>query len=222
MDRVEEAVAAYEAGHAVRVEVLRPGDMFRLEDSKGFKSQAYQAALSMHRQETVVIPGWLSDETDVGARIEGLLRTAGVEYKRYHTGDWCIYGVQPKILLPLSSSAWVRPRDQAEALLLFKAWSLENGMLESRILEAEVRYLQRLAGCLAGSRQDFEVKWVPGYRPVEARVTVRSRDQWPSHVPVLRVVKRRQDTFRVTIRSAGSVIVSLALVPGWTSSATDK
>jgi hypothetical protein len=207
--RADELAAVVRAGGAVRVEVIRPADAFAEGEPYGSKKSAYQAALTAFPRPSIMIPGWLDKDSRVGVQIEEVFATAEVTYKRLRTDDWLIYSFhRPRTPEPFL--LWAKPEDQAYALRLITAWSIEDGEMVSRILFDEVVLLQRLTGCLAAARQEFEVKWIPAYKPVEVRVVCRN-DFLRSHVPVIRAVTRYRSHFRVSVEGPGALVLGLAL-----------
>jgi hypothetical protein len=156
-----------------------------------------------------MIPAWLDENSGVGIQIEEILSTADVSYRRHDTDDWCAFTFIPPAI-PETTEPWARPGDQARVLRLLTAWSIQGQEFVSRILFAEASLLQRLTGALAATAQEYEVKWVPGYRPMEMHVSLQP-NVLRSHVPVMRIGRRVQDLFRVSIDGPGSLVVGLAL-----------
>lgn len=207
---VEQVATTARTGQPVRVEVIRPGDLFVEEQSAGSTKSAYRAAIAAFPRRHIIIPAWLDESSWVGRQVEEVLSTAEVSYRRHDTDDWCAFRFIPPVI-PETTESWARPGDQARVLRLLTAWSVQGQELVSRVLFAEASLLQRLTGTLAAAAQEYEVKWVPGYRPVEIHVLLRP-SVLRSHVPVTRIGRRIQDLFRISIDRPGSLVVGLALV----------
>lgn len=200
-----------QSGQAVRIEVVQPEDIFAGVKPMGSRRDSYRSAIASFPREVVAIPRWLEAETQVCREVESVFRTAGVRFERHHSDDWLVYSFD-KPGPPHSSKPWPRPGDQFDALRLLTAWTVEGGQFVARVLENETALFQRLTGSLAGSQQRVQVRWVPGYRPVEAQILPRVSSQATSHVPVSRVTLRAADVFEVVLDRAGFVILGLALV----------
>jgi hypothetical protein len=209
IEKVTDVAAAADAGRAARLEVVRPIDLFGSSRAAGSKKVAYQAAVAAFPRTAITIPGWLDEDQGVAPQVEDVLRTAAVSFDSHRTDDWRAFTFE-RPTPPPASAPWIRPADQAEAIRLLTAWTFDDGRLVSRLLFREVAYLQRLTGCLAGARRDYQVKWVPAYCPMEVHVTDRVA-ALRSHVPVTRAVTRSQDLVRLEVDCPGSTIVGLAL-----------
>jgi hypothetical protein len=211
VESIEDLVVASRTGQQSRLEIVQPADIFMWTQGTGSKRDAYRAALTVLSRNRIIVPGWLEGDSDVCDRIEDVLAVAATKFKRRTSGKWCIFDFDHPSSAPSVSILWSRTDAQQCALMLFRAWSLEKDQLVSRVLDGEIAYLQRLSGCFAASGISYDVKWLPGYRPVEARVS-RCAGILGSHVPVLRIIKRKQEIYQVSIRSAGAMIVGLALI----------
>ncbi len=210
VERTEDLALMSRTGQAVRIEVVRPGDVFEPRPTQGSAKDAYRASLRTLNRSQIVVPAWLSEDRGVGGRIEEVLSIAGVEYRAETVDYWRVYHVASATHAGSEPAAWGNPRDQAEALLLFTAWSLDGEDVVSRVIVGDVVYMQRLTGSLAGSGQGYDVKWIPGYRPVEAHISRSGQDR--SHVAVDRAAVRRSDIFAVYLEANVSIIAGLALV----------
>jgi hypothetical protein len=211
VESVEDLVVASRTGQQPRVEIVQPADVFARIRATGSKKDAYRAALAALPRKRIVIPGWLERDSDTCDQIEDVLVAATTTFKRHSLENWCVFDFDRPDPSQRESMPWTRTDAQQHAMMLLTAWSLEEDKIVSRILDGEVSYLQRLSGCLAASGGPYEVKWLPGYRPVEARVS-RGTSTPGSHAPVLRMVRRVQDVYRVSVSDAGAMIVGLALV----------
>jgi hypothetical protein len=210
IERADRLEAAVRSGQAVRIEVVRPNDLFSaIEKSTNIKD-AYQAALAAFPRTHITIPGWLESLSTICSEIEEILSIAGVSYKRARAGEWLVFSFD-KSTSEFTGMTWTKPAAQSRALRVMTAWSGGGSELVSRILLHEVSLLQHLTGCLAAAGQECDVRWVPGYRPVEIHVSPRT-GLARSHVPVTQTLSRIQDCFRVSVEGDGSLIVGLALM----------
>jgi hypothetical protein len=209
IERADRVAADVTAGTAVRLETVRPVDTFAMRVPEGSKRSAYRAALAAFPRRHIAIPANLHEESGVGTQIEEVLATAEVSYRQHRTEDWLAFSfAQP--CRQDTSTPWPRPGDQAWALRLITAWSLDGGEFVSRVLFDEVSLLQRLTGSLAAARHEYGVKWLPGYRPVEAHI-LPGAGLIRSHVPVARAVRRHQEVFRVSVEGTGSLVLGCAI-----------
>lgn len=209
VERADRLEAAVRAGQTVRIEVVRPNDLFSGREESADVKDAYRAALAAFPRSHITIPGWLESQSAICSEIEEILSIVGVSYKRARAGEWLVFSFD-KPTSEYTGMAWTKPEAQGRALRIMTAWSGKGDELVSRILLDEVSLLQRLTGCLAATGQECDVRWVPGYRPVEIHISPRT-GLGRSHVPVTQTLRRIQECFRVSVEGNGSLIVGLAL-----------
>lgn len=209
IERADRLDAAVRAGQMVRIEVVRPNDLFSTREESADVKDAYQAVLAAFPRSHIPIPGWLDSLSVICSEIEEILSIAGVSYKRARAGEWLVFSFN-RPTSECTGTAWAKPEAQSRALRVMTAWSGEGDELVSRILLDEVSLLQHLTGCLAAAGHECDVRWVPGYHPVEIHISLRT-GLARSHVPVTQTLSRIQDCFRVSVESNGSLIVGLAL-----------
>jgi hypothetical protein len=195
----------------VRIEVVPLNDLLAGSTQQGTQKAGYDAALAVLSRQKVIVPGWLEQNSSVCDDIENVLTIATTTFNRHSLDGWCVFDIGP-LELQEGVSPWRRTDAQSHALILLSAWAVEQEQIVARVLNGDVRYLQHLCGCLAATGEPYEVRWLPGYRPVEARVLRVGNQVAGSHVPVLRAVTREQRVYRVEVADPGSVIVSGALV----------
>lgn len=101
---------------------------------------------------------------------------------------------------------------QADVLTLVTAWAEHGDGYECRIRLNDYALRRRLLASVAGTGRPFSVRWLPGYSPVESRVRVGSERSWPARLPVIGASPESVPTLRVSTKSAGAVIASLAVL----------
>lgn len=207
LQRPQDIISAYQSGVAPRLEIVHPITM-DLHVSRDTKT-AYRQVLATLPRPRAVVAEWLDEQLNVSDRIVRVLKHADVGYNQHHLDAWRVIDFDPPSAI--GSSPWAAPGDQAVALMLLMAWSAVDGEIVARLLADEVECLQRLCGCLAVASPGYEVKWLPAYRPLEARIYRRDTSLM-SHVPVIRTVARQQFVYRVRLADPGAVIVSSALL----------
>ena len=103
------------------------------------------------------------------------------------------------------------PRSGAD-LLRALAWEVDaEGGVEARLALQEARLRRLLIAALIAEGLPFTIKWVPGYRPVEARL--RLSGAWPAFVSVESARLERGPTRMVTVASERPALpVGLTLI----------
>jgi hypothetical protein len=109
-------------------------------------------------------------------------------------------------------AAGKRAQTRAQDLLRALAWEVDaEGDVEARLPLQETRLRRLLITVLIAEGLSFTIKWVPGYRPVEARL--RLSGAWPAFVSVDSARLERGPTRMVTVASERPALpVGLTLV----------
>jgi hypothetical protein len=208
--KADQLAAEVRAGQTVRIEVMRPTDLFTAQKQPASPKEAYRAALAIFPRRQVTVPRWLADQSTVCDGLEEIFAVAEVNYSKTMVNGWLVFSFDKPGNASVTST-WTNPEAQSHALRLMTAWSGEGDQLISRVLLDEVYLLQRLTGCLAAAGREFGAKWIPAYCPTEIHIGPNSGIA-SSHVQAANTMSRIQDCFSVSVEGAGSLIIGLALI----------
>jgi len=179
--------------HSDPLELLAPGDLPAPAQPPG----------TFEGVETSVhaVP---EDVADTEALVR-LLKRAKIKHSFQTAGGWLAVRLGDARAAP--KWTW---RDELELLLQLTVWSRDdNGETEHRTRLDQRDLRARLIAALVACEQPFELRWVPAYFPVEARISLT--DTTPR--PFTEVVARRElvgDTIAVEIEDAVSIVVDMA------------
>jgi hypothetical protein len=164
------------------------------------RAQGHPAPLEGLAGFVAVVP---EEAADV-ATIERALQRANVSHSISVRGGWVAVEIRACEKTPLAWS-WT---DELEVLLALTAWAPEDGVpihrtrIQDRLLRA------RLAGTLLACGRNFELRWVPAYQPVEARVMLT--DSTPAFTGVVAVHEMTGEAIDVVVKDATAAVVDLA------------
>ena len=126
---------------------------------------------------------------------------------RYTDDRWTILRGDPSGITP--------PPDDVDATLLLRAlaWAELASGLESRVILDDHETRRALFMALVRDNLPFGVRWVPSYRPIEARIALLNPSSWPVFVSVVgaRATAQRMLTLAIYGEPA-AVMVGLALI----------
>lgn len=99
--------------------------------------------------------------------------------------------------------------DELELLLALTAWTPEDGVPVHRTRIADRAVRSRLVGALLACGRNFELRWVPAYLPLEARIA--PTDAAPAaFTGIVAVQHTTGKAVDVTVRDATAAVVDLA------------
>jgi len=148
-------------GGTARIETARVADL-PVGDQHDARS-AVRAALACMDPPVIRIPRGLSQH----AAAKELLEGAGVLFSDVSDERWTVFTVDPSVL----DGAVTPPSIADLALLTLTAWGQADTTLVSRTMLEQSELRRRLLAALGCARTPGHVRWLPGYRPVEARVS---------------------------------------------------
>jgi hypothetical protein len=148
-------------GGTARIETARVTDL-PVGDQHDARS-AVRAALTCMDPPVIRIPGAL----DQHAAAKELLEGAGVLFSDVSDERWTVFTVDPSVL----DGAVAPPSIADLALRTLTAWGQADTTLVSRTTLEQSDLRRRLLAALGCARTPGHVRWLPGYRPVEARVS---------------------------------------------------
>jgi hypothetical protein len=149
------------AGVAARIEMARVVDLPVGDQPDA--SSGLRTALACMDPPVIRIPRAL----DKQAAAEQLLKEAGVSFRDVSDERWTVLVVDPGGL-----DAAATPPSLADlALLTLTAWGTPGSTAISRTTLEQSELRRRLLAALGCARTPGHVRWLPGYRPVEARVS---------------------------------------------------
>lgn len=190
-------------GGRIRIELAHPRDLPVRTDSASHRAAA-RAALSLLDPPVVRVPRGLGLETE----LLGILLAADVAHVDASDERWTAFVFDGT---DLSHSPDTIGAAEAEILTLLTAWTIEQEVVVSRTTMTQLVLRQRLLADLAAIGKPGMVSWVPGYGPVEARVTPASSVSFASCGSSL---LERASCVRVVTEDEGALIVNLAVVTG--------
>lgn len=148
-------------GGSARIEMARVADL-PVGDQHDARSTV-RAALACMDPPVIRIPRALDQHAAAKEFLEG----AGVLFSDVSDERWTVFTVDPSVL----DGAVVRPSIADLALLTLTAWGQADTTLMSRTTLEQSELRRRLLAALVCARTPGHVRWLPGYRPVEARVS---------------------------------------------------
>jgi hypothetical protein len=138
--------------------------------------------------------------------LKAALRRAGTDHTVSVRGGWA--GVRIAATRKGRQWSWA---DELELLLLLTSWTTDNGASTCRTRFADRPLRARLIGALAGCGQDFDLRWLPAYLPVEARLVLVEAAP-AAFAGVVGVEEVCGEFVEVVVRDAAALIVDLAYV----------
>jgi hypothetical protein len=202
-----DVAAAVHEGRTVRAETIAPPPSDRL-DGGGAARHAEEALRALvEPPRAVQIPLVTSS---VGEAVRGAYARIGVKLSERRDERWLALTQDGGgARRPTGKSAVLRAQDVLCAL----AWEIDaKGGIEARLPVQESRLRRLLIATLIADGMPFTIKWVPGYRPVEARLRL-SAASWPAFVSVESARLERGPTRMITLASERPTLpVGLTLV----------
>ena len=207
---IHEYARQVQAGVAPPLELLSPVDLPSSVTAPGASRRAARReAIRMLSSPVVRLPTVLGREAELHRRIVTILEEAGVDYAIRSDNRWTAYAISSPSDDGTAPSELLG--EQARAILALTAWEQAVGGLLSRTTVDDRSLRRRLLAGLVDDRASFTVKWLPGYRPAEARVALSSRAL--SHYAAVVSVRRLSGTvMRLRTECSGYLMASLALI----------
>jgi len=196
-------------GLAVRLEVLSPVDLPVGRGATIPEREVYRACLASLAQPVIQLPGELARERSLDDRIQALLKEASLRFRRIEDERWLAYAFESA--RPRPEAGRSRHEAQVQALLLATAW-IDGEAPVSRTRLEDQRARRRLLAALATQGRGFEVRWLPSYYPVEARVRVDDDVVRRPFVPVHALLPESDQPVRVETSGGGHLVLDLAVV----------
>jgi hypothetical protein len=197
-------------GRAVRLDVVSPTDLPRPKPRRVAERDALRSALAALPDRMIQLPQSNGVADAVSAEVERLLNRADVRYRRAEDEKWTVFTLEA--IRATADGSRAEFGTQADVLGLATAWVVRDEGVESRVRLVDHRLRRRLLAGLVGAARGYEVKWLPGYRPVESRVRPLAGRDWPARVPVTSALRGRARVALLEIGDEGDPIVSLAVL----------
>jgi hypothetical protein len=195
-------------GKQPRMEVINPTDLPESHSDPEPRDEIDQACVFSLPRQIVQIPRNGVDALVVD-QVERCLRAAGVDYREYRDERWVAFEFEAPGDTDSAGPWGVR---HANALLNLTAWELNGDSVVSRVRFADGPLRRRLIASLAGSRNGFEIKWVPLYRPIECRIHPIAASSMKPFVPVQAAIAERGLVRHLEISDRGHLVLGLAIV----------
>ncbi len=140
-------------------------------------------------------------------RLQTLLSRAGLRHSVTARGGW----VAVRAAQAAGDVPWTWA-DELELLLLLTAWpGDEEGVTVHRTRIADRPLRARLVGALTACGQDFDLRWLPAYLPVEARLVLAERSA-SAFTGVVSVEPFGGTAVGVTVSGAVALVADLVYV----------
>jgi hypothetical protein len=172
-----------------QLEILRPGQATRI-----FPCPTPLEGLTDFR---AVVP----EAAGVGPSLGPALDRAGVAHTIRNESGWTVITIHRPGSLP--GWSW---SDEAHLLRKLTAWVGD----EQRTRENDRAVRRRLLWALVAAGADYNARWIPGYRPVECRVS--GADKPGAFNTVVRVRREHAEAVSVKLGDASALLVDLAYV----------
>jgi hypothetical protein len=197
-------------GRPVRVDIVSPTDLPPPKKRRIAEKEALCSCFAALPNRMIQLPRSNGAADSVSSDLQRLLKRAGVRFRCVEDDRWTAFILEATTVRAAGCRAEFGI--QADALALATAWAVHDDGVESRVRLGDHGLRRRLLVALAGAGRGFEVKWVPGYRPVESRVRPLTGREWPARVPVISVLREMARVVGVDIAGHGDPIVSLAVL----------
>ena len=194
----------------VRLDVVTGTDLPPAVPRSADLADIYRSSLAALPRGVVQLPHTDGVADTVGPELEQILQASSVRFRRVEDQRWLAF-----LLEPLTSTREASRADypaQLDVLSKATAWANSTEGVESRIRIGDQKLRRRLLAAHVGAGHAFEVKWIPGYYPVESRVRPLGDRSWPARVPVQAVTRESTRVVKLETERAVDLIVSLAVL----------
>lgn len=195
---------------AVRVDVVTADDLPPPARVTAPTDEVVRSCLAALPGRVVQLPRDDEVADAIGPEIEELLLASGVRFHRIEDERWLAFVMEPLTATRRGSCSSFTL--QADVLSKATAWAIHENGTDSRVRVTDHRLRRRLLAALVGAGQPFEVKWLPGYRPVDSRIRATGDRPWPARIPVHSMSHERCAVVDVDLGASGDPIVSLAVL----------
>ena len=206
----DEIAARLQAAATVRLDIVVPTDLPAVEARIAPTREIYRSCLATLPEHIIQLPRADGLADALRANVEHVLEQAEVRATCIEDERWITF------VLPAVKAERVGCRagfdTQADVLAMTTAWAAHAEGIESRIRLGDHRLRRRLLAALAGAARSFEVKWLPGYHPVDSRIRPLGDREWPARVPVHAAIRGTARVVTVELGTSGDPIVNLAIV----------
>jgi hypothetical protein len=200
----------------VRLDVIATNDLPVAGGRQASMEEVWRSCLAALPRRVIQLPRADGLADAIGPPLQRLLGDLQVRFRRDEDERWLAIILAP--ISPTRGGCRADFQTQANVLEQITAWSRLDDHLESRVRLGDHLLRRRLLAALVGARRAFEVRWLPGYHPVEARVRGMADHGWPARVPVLAAISEKARVISVELDGIGDPIVSLAVVAAAISS----
>ena len=188
-------------GAELRLELARSSDLPPGKESDTPRD-IHRSSLSLLDLPVVRVPRSLG----TGRDIAHLLDVAEVEYVDVSDDRWTAYAFEP---VAPAGQVGSLGQQAASSLATLTAWSSVSGALTTRTTLAQRSIRSRLAASYGAIGATASVSWIPGYRPVDARMTAGSP---VSYATIVKATIEQEPTVEIRTSVVGSLVVDLAIV----------
>jgi hypothetical protein len=175
------------------LELLSPGDVPR----------AIGCPVPLDGVDTKIVA--IPEEVANPVALSAMLQRGGIPHDFVARGSWLAVHLG-RCEDPPQGWEW---QDELELLLALTMWAPEAGVPVHRTRLSERALRARLVGVLVACGRNFELRWVPSYLPLEARVA--PTDVAPqAFTGVVAVQQTMGDAVDLTVHDATAAVVDLA------------
>jgi hypothetical protein len=195
-------------GKQPRMEIVSPVDLPEASADPKPQGEVERGCILSLPRRIVQIPRNGADALVVD-QVERCLRAAQVEYREFRDERWVAFEFDAP-----AGEGSVGPWgvEHADALLDLTAWEPNGESAVSRVRFGDALLRRRLIASLAGSRRDFEIKWVPLYRPIECRIHLMGAGSMKPFVPIQAAIAETGAVRHLEISDRGHLVLGLAIV----------
>jgi hypothetical protein len=197
-------------GRPVRLDVVSPADLPPAKKRRVTEKKALCSCFAVLPHRIIQLPRSNGVADAAASDLQRLLRRADVGFTRVEDDRWIVFRLEAIAAgVEVCRAGFAA---QADALGLATAWAVHGDGFESRVRLGDHHLRRRLLVALAGAGRGYEVKWLPGYRPVESRVRPLAGREWPARVPVISALRDVARVVGLDLARDADPIVSLAVV----------
>jgi hypothetical protein len=202
--------ASLQGGKGVRVDIVTVDDVPAPVPMKATQDEVVRSALAALPGRVIQLPQDDAVAGAIGADLARLLRLTEVRFRRIEDERWLAFVLESLTATPQGcrSSFGI----QADTLSMATAWASHGDGVESRVRVADHRLRRRLLAAHVGAGRPFELRWLPGYRPVDSRVRTSTDRPWAARIPVHAASRDRATAVEIELAGSGDPIVSLAVI----------
>lgn len=184
-------------GGPLRLEAISPEDVPQLEKPVPLDRLLPLSVAIPSRPETALV---------VEQRLAAARTRASVKYTIRACGRWLVVEIQS-----ISERRRWKWADELSLLTGLCVWDVADERVIARTRDDQGQLLWRLVTSYLGTSQLFRLDWLPGYLPVECRISAIT-EPWPAYAPVQRVTPIKCQSCSISTEDRGDLVIGSAIV----------